>query len=188
IVFQNSNASSIIRVIDCDGEVHNNPFFSKTSPGILRFLRCRIENPGNSTANSLNSNGLLSVNYCVFGFAISLNNSGVIRSRFSAYITNLLNTTPLTISNSGIENIFQFCEFSSGDAPSINISGALSTVTTHHCNFDSSNASGNAVVGIGSFTFSSLTFSSSARNISVSTQAPRTFRPGILQSTQQPAF
>jgi hypothetical protein len=165
ISYTSSSASSQINIFDCIGNLGTTgiAYFSGTSPGLLMIDSSNFSNTGSSLTASTMSAGIISIQWSLFGGAIT--NSGT--NSVELYSTSInmgpLNTTALTLGGSGANGV-DYCKLSSGTASCISIGGAA---TVDYTIVSSSNA--NAITGAGTLNQGLIIFTGSSSTINTNT-------------------
>lgn len=167
ISYSNSNASSLIYIKDCQGNIGTTGIgmWISSSAGTLSIVTSTLSNTGGSTTASSNSAGQLALENSTILIPISCSSTGFIASSHCEHNTSAQNATCLTTSGTGASEI-NFGAFSSGTASSISV-GTGTTLKIEHINVSSSNT--NAITGLGTINIGYISFSGSSSTINTST-------------------
>jgi len=169
----NSNSSSEMRVLYCQGDIGTTGIacYTLTSNATLSLEYTDIENSGNSSTASA-ATAKVSTFFCRLFFPMTTSASGNIQGQFTRYSTIDTNTTTLTHAGSD-SSVFRHCSFTSGTASCISSS---QTVKLNVCLLTTSNT--NAVTGSGTLNYTMLAFDNGA-GLSISTQNTEPVGPRI---------
>jgi hypothetical protein len=170
ITYSSASSSSAINVYFCKGDLGTTGIglFAHSSAGTLYFQNCvQFTNSGGSTTSSTISSGILAMQVLYFLFPITSSGTSIVGGDWVNISTDSLNITALTAGGSG-GHTFNHSTFASGTATSISVSN---NIILNGCVINSSNAA--VISGAGTISYSSLFFSSTGSNISVTTQTPR---------------
>lgn len=167
--YTTTNASSKVFIFNCTGDVGTTgiALFAMSSTGTLNFNNCKFTNTGASTTANTISAGAFNPVYCVFKNPVTTSSTGAIGSSWCTFDSSAQNITALTHGGTG-GGFISFCEFSSGTASAISIGtgAALSLLQS-----DITSGNTNAITGVGSITYSKLTFSGTSQKINTTTTA-----------------
>lgn len=176
ISYSTANASSMIRVLNCQGNLTAGGigFFSSSSTGTIFFEYCFFDNTGNSTTGDTASAGV--VGYLSGYQRHSFTSSGTcaVGMNYQKIDTNGINTACWTCG--GLGGTANFCAYTSGTASAISVGATLelqgSTVIY------STNV--NAITGAGSLKYAPISFvTGSSTTINTVTTAQERFGPLI---------
>lgn len=181
ISFTSSDATSVIRMQDCRGDLGTTGIglYSMSSAGSLISLWSSFSNTGSSTTASSNSAGLVTMIYSQLSFALSTSSTGVIATNTSIVNTQVINTTCITTAGSGANNAAVNALLLSGSASAVSI-GSGTTMTINNTDISSSNT--NAITGAGTLSYSGITFSGSSFKINTTTQTGGVIQGGVVQA------
>lgn len=131
ISFTNSNASSIVELYQCFGDVATTgvALFAHSSAGTMQFEWCDIGNSGSSTTASTASAGSLFLNWSQFIFPITTSGTVSFGSNYCSHFTSPINTTSLTLGSSGPQQVTHG-NIASGTASDISIGSTAAVINT----------------------------------------------------------
>lgn len=157
ILHSNSNVNSVLRVeysrvnLFTTGIAH----FSDSSTGSLQFFYCNLGNDGNSTTSSTKSDGKLILRLSNMNGPLTFSSSNTESDIYNCTLnTQLINTTALTTSGTGLINLSNGQIFS-GTASAISV-GVNSTVQIFNVGVGSSNAF--VLTGAGTLNYANVVF------------------------------
>ena len=176
ISFTSSSALANITINNTYGNIATTgiSLFTHTSAGGLLFTDSFFSNTAASTTASSVSAGVLNCVFASFQFPLTVSATGATTCTYTTFANAPTNTIMLTLGGSGIQN-FKFCRIESGTATSVTIT---TSAVMEFCTVDSSNAS--AISGVGTLTYSNLSFPGMSSTISTSTTVGLTTQSGTL--------
>lgn len=153
ISFTSSDASAVIRINNCSGNLGTTgiAIIVSTSTGGVAINNCIFTNSGGSTTANSTSAGLFFLNNSTFSNPITTTSTGSLGAENISVQTFAQNVTGITANGSGANNIFSSI-ISTGTASAISVG---STVAISLSNLISSNA--NTITGAGTAQFSGIT-------------------------------
>lgn len=165
-----SSASSVIGIKRCFGSVFGGgtTLFTSTSPGELNLSYCSI---GTATTASTSTAGFHTITNSEINFPITTSGTCSLLCFFSLFNNSV---TSFTIGGSG-PNSIDNCTIEGSTQSAISIGSAL-TLTNSTVN--SSNT--NAITGVGTLTYSDITFSGSSSLINTTTKVALQTKLGSL--------
>jgi hypothetical protein len=152
ITFSSSSASSIIQIINCQGNLGTTGIALATmsSTGTMNVINSTLNNSGGSTTITSCSAGLLQFNLCSLGFPVGSTSTGGIN--VTNCQINLSNTIGIT-ANGTAGGLVQLSSIVSGTASCITV-GTGVIYSANCCYLSSSNT--NTVTGAGAIYYSGL--------------------------------
>lgn len=181
-----SSGGAKLYVIGCEGDLNSATasYFAFTEGG-LQIVNSRLFNSSlSTTVSTLTNASSASISYSQFNASITTSNTSGIGARYVQFRNGSANATILTINGTGT-NVVNYCVIESGTASGISIGTGVNAIVTN-CQIDSSNA--NAITGLGTITYSNITFTSSSSVINNTTQNKYYNNLGKYQAPGQPAF
>lgn len=168
ISYTTSNASSFIRMIECQGNIATTgiSLFAQSSSGIMSIRKCHIDNSGATLTASTCSAGNLNIYHSILVFPITTSSTCILDCGHSTLDTKNTNATTLTHGGSTSSIIFNSI-VTSGSGSSISVS---STLIASNLTIKSTNT--NAITGAGTIQYGGFTFSDSSSLINTTTQTP----------------
>lgn len=180
ITFSSSSSSAQINLMNCHSDLGTTgiALYSMSSAGSMQIESLFSGNSGGSTTQTSNSAGTVSYYYSALNYPISSTGTGTLSVLYNIVSTSAQNSTSLTFDGSGT-SLCRHCQVISGTASAISI-GAGANLTLEQTSINSSNA--NAVSGLGTLNYLSLTFDGSSSKINTTTQTGGTLQGGQTQA------
>jgi len=181
MLFTSTSSSSLSVFNSCTGDMlsSGHKYFEQTGNGSIVFNSCSIANSAVSSTPSTLSAGVLNVVRSTINFPIAVSSTASTSITSSGFNNAGSNTACLALTGSGTSGAFN-SQFISGSSSAITID-AGTTFSPIACDINSSNT--NAITGLGTITYSGLTFSGSSTTINVTTQV----FSGTLQGSKNTA-
>ncbi len=168
ISFTSSSSSSLIKIIDCYGDISTTSIslYSTSSSGGFSLINVQITNSGSSSTASTSSSGSLGFYRSNLSFPISTSSTAIFVAYECQFFTDATNTTCVTLSGTGNGQITGSSLFS-GSSVAISI-GSGTTLGCFNSRIECTNTNG--ISGSGTLNLSGVVFSGSGRGISVTTK------------------
>lgn len=185
ISYTSSSGSSEIYIMDCIGRFGATgiAMWSMTSSGSLRISGSDLFYGSATSTASSNSAGQVLIKRSALNFPISTSSTGALDIQHTSIQCNNQSATSITTAGTGTSGVTN-SNLSSGSAVCVSV-GTGTTIAIQDTAIRSSNT--NAIDGLGTIQFTSLTYSSSSI-ISTTTQTPLYVQHGKWKASGQPAF
>lgn len=184
ITYSTSSGSSGINIYNCIGDLGTTGIglFAHSASGTMYIENTNFTNSGGSSTANTCSSGILNCDRVQFSNPVTFSSTGTGTFEYSRITTTAQNITSLN--GNGGATSYKWCRFDSGSASSISCSGSANKFID--CQIESSNT--NAITGVGTISYSNLTFSGTSSQINTTTITPLSNTPTIVPAVQSYIF
>lgn len=181
VSFTTSNASALINFYESEWDLGTTgiAYWSSSSTGTLICYNCIGTNTGGSSTASSNSAGVCTLFNSNMSAPFSTSSTGIFTTQNSSVSTTAQNTTAVTTAGTGTTHSIINSLIQAGSASAISI-GTGTAMNVSNSTMGSSNT--NSITGLGTITYSNLSFTAGSVTINTTTQTGGTMQGGVTQA------